>query len=171
MPVDQTLKDAQTAKAQQDLQAARQLLNAAAAAEPYNPSVWLALSEVMERPDQAEQCLHNVLRLDPDNLLAMRKLERLQKAFPQHTGQQPLPDPGQPVLLSHTAPRAVQASAPPAPASQDNRQSARLAAAAEQVKSRPEKNWVDTLLTAAIILAGVALLALIGWMFLVAEVF
>jgi cytochrome c-type biogenesis protein CcmH/NrfG len=156
---------------QQDLQAALRLLNAAVAAEPYNPSVWLALSEVVERPDQAEQCLHNVLRLDPDNLLAMRKLERLQKAFPHHTGQQPLPEPGQPVLLARTAPQAVQASIPGGSALQESHQSARLAAAAEHVKPRPEKSWVDTLLTAAIILAGVALLALIGWMFFIANVF
>jgi tetratricopeptide (TPR) repeat protein len=43
---------------------------------PQNVDAWLALADIVEKPEQAEQCWERVLQIDPDNQIAQQKLFR-----------------------------------------------------------------------------------------------
>ncbi|NTW02028.1 MAG: hypothetical protein HGA19_12180, partial [Oscillochloris sp.] len=56
---------------------ARELLGAAVRADPQNILAWLWLSGALDNPAQQRQCLERVLRIDPQNMAALRGLELL----------------------------------------------------------------------------------------------
>jgi endonuclease YncB( thermonuclease family) len=56
---------------------AKEILAGAVRREPQNARVWYLLSQVVEGPEQAVECLNRVLAIDPDNLQAKARLEKL----------------------------------------------------------------------------------------------
>jgi len=45
-----------------------------------NETAWLWLSEVIDDPDKMHYCLNQVLKLNPDNAAARRRLSELERA-------------------------------------------------------------------------------------------
>ena len=68
---------------QGDRNQARVTLVEAIKHDPRNLQAWLQLSELVDKPEQAIDCLERVLKLDPSNKLAQQRLEQL-RARPQH---------------------------------------------------------------------------------------
>ncbi len=58
---------------------ARSILSQVVQADPKNGQAWLWLSSVVETDEQRIQCLENVLKVNPNDQVAQRGLERLRK--------------------------------------------------------------------------------------------
>lgn len=84
-----------------DRTAARQLLAAAIKQDPRDVTAWLWLAGALDKEAEQIDCLRYVLKIDPQNQLAMRGLERL-------TNHSPAPEPpvqaAPPVVLEATPP-------------------------------------------------------------------
>jgi len=48
--------------------------------DPQNETAWLWLSEVIDDPDKMHYCLNQVLKLNPDNAAARRRLSEFEDA-------------------------------------------------------------------------------------------
>lgn len=70
-------KEAREAIDRQDLPAAKDLLTKLLKLNPKNPQTWLWMSGVVSTEKERRYCLHEVLRLDPQNLTAARALRLL----------------------------------------------------------------------------------------------
>lgn len=57
---------------------AHDLWKEAAALEPYNEQVWLALLEVLDRDEDRRVCLQNIIAINPLNVQARRQLNRIE---------------------------------------------------------------------------------------------
>jgi hypothetical protein len=57
---------------------AHRLWKDAAALDPYNEQVWIALLEVIENDDDKRVCLQNILQINALNVQARRELNRLE---------------------------------------------------------------------------------------------
>lgn len=85
----------------QALKILRQLLKQ----QPRNSQAWLLLSEVVDQPEHARQCLERVLQLDPGNAVARQRLSRYQGSPAQSSALiTPPPAQASPTPASTTAP-------------------------------------------------------------------
>lgn len=57
---------------------AHDLWKDAAAIEPYNEQVWLALLEVLDADEDRRVCLQNIIAINPLNVQARRQLNRIE---------------------------------------------------------------------------------------------
>src|SRR5512145_253770 len=57
---------------------AHDLWRQAAAVEPYNEQVWLALLDVLENDEDRRVCLQNIVSINPLNVQARRQLSRIE---------------------------------------------------------------------------------------------
>ena len=57
-----------------DTQTAITILRDLIKQHPRDVDAWLALAEIVEKPEQAKQCWERVLQIDPDNQIAIQKL-------------------------------------------------------------------------------------------------
>jgi hypothetical protein len=62
-----------------DCPAAQNILKGVLTQEPQNVSAWLALADVVQNREHAIECLQRVLKIDPGNQTAQRKLESYQQ--------------------------------------------------------------------------------------------
>lgn len=99
MDIESTLEQAASATLQGNKARARSILAGLVMREPRNELAWLMLAEVVWKKEHAIDCLERVLRLNPNNEQARRKLEVL-KQGPSPQAQQgasrPVPQPVQP---------------------------------------------------------------------------
>lgn len=63
-----------------DLSTAKQILKKVITQDPRNVSAWLALADVIEKPDLKIKCLEQVLKIDPGNETASQRLFRTLQA-------------------------------------------------------------------------------------------
>jgi tetratricopeptide (TPR) repeat protein len=71
------IEQARRARNSGDHQAALALLREAVARDPEQEAVWLALLDVMDRPEDRRVCLENIIAINPKNLDARRMLQAL----------------------------------------------------------------------------------------------
>jgi tetratricopeptide (TPR) repeat protein len=59
---------------------------------PRNPRAWYLLSQLVDDPKRAQQCLEKVLEIDPDNTQAIERLNKLKQPtiMPELTQEKPL---------------------------------------------------------------------------------
>jgi hypothetical protein len=81
MDIQATIQQAQSALNRNDTASARSLLKSIIQQEPGNVAAWLLLADAIEQPDRAKQCLERVLKLDPFNPIALKKLDELENPF------------------------------------------------------------------------------------------
>lgn len=60
-----------------DTRASRRILSAVVREDPSNARAWYLLSQVVEKPEQASDCLRRVLALEPGNFQAQSRLDAL----------------------------------------------------------------------------------------------
>lgn len=84
---------------------ARQLLIAAIKQNPRDEEAWFGLYDAVETEDQRTRCLQEILRINPDNVLARKLLEQRQAA--EETRAVALPQAGTPPS-EPTSPAPVQ---------------------------------------------------------------
>ena len=75
----QTLQLARKAIRQGDKATARKLLSQVVQSNPRSEVAWLWLSAIVDDPTQERDCLNQVLNINPDNEIATRHLERLDR--------------------------------------------------------------------------------------------
>jgi hypothetical protein len=68
------MSDGRTAYNKGDLTRAHDLWRQAAMIEPYNEQVWLALLDVLDKKEDRQVCLQNILSINPMNIQARRML-------------------------------------------------------------------------------------------------
>lgn len=68
--------------------AAHDLWKEAAALEPYNEQVWLALLDVLQTDDDRRVCLQNIIAINPLNVQARRQLNRIDARLQREKLQQ-----------------------------------------------------------------------------------
>jgi hypothetical protein len=69
-----SIHQARAAAASGDIKTAAAILGEAIRQDPRDVEAWLALSDIVEEPQQAEECLYRVLQIDPGNPVALRRL-------------------------------------------------------------------------------------------------
>ncbi len=74
MDSQKVISQAKEAASKNDFAAAQKLLKQVLTQEPKNVDAWLALAEVVQKPDIKAKCLERVLKLDPDNAAARQQL-------------------------------------------------------------------------------------------------
>jgi hypothetical protein len=74
MSIQSSIQQAKAAASAGNPKAGIGILREALKQEPQNVEVWLALAEIVENPEQANQCLERVLQIDPNNSVARQKL-------------------------------------------------------------------------------------------------
>jgi tetratricopeptide (TPR) repeat protein len=77
-PTDQLIQQALAAARTGDKTAARQALSQAVRQDPQNAHAWYLLSQVVEQPNRVIYCLEKVLKIDPSNEQAAKRLKSLQ---------------------------------------------------------------------------------------------
>ena len=80
MDATQTLRAARTAIRCGNLATARRLLSEFVQAHPRNETAWLWLSAIVEDPIREQECLEQVLNINPANTIAWNHLVRLEQA-------------------------------------------------------------------------------------------
>jgi hypothetical protein len=99
MNIPQELERAKAAIREKDQRKARSILRKVIEAEPRNLEAWLLFADVAQKPEHTVQCLERVLKLDPGNLTASRRLGRLLPPSPEtggdNPGRQEKPQPGE----------------------------------------------------------------------------
>ena len=80
MGARQTLRAARNAIQCGNLATARRLLTEYVEAHPRNETAWLWLSAIVEDPVQEQECLEQVLNINPRNAIAWNHLVRLEQA-------------------------------------------------------------------------------------------
>src|SRR5689334_19151632 len=68
------MSDGRSAYNKGDLKLAHDLWRQAAMIEPYNEHVWLALLDVLDKKEDRQVCLQNILSINPMNIQARRML-------------------------------------------------------------------------------------------------
>lgn len=91
MDIQEALTKAKLAAARGDNAAARSMLAQAAKHDPTNEQVYLLLAEVAEDREQVIQALDHVLKLNPNNQIALRSLARLHREGEPFAAEQPRP--------------------------------------------------------------------------------
>ena len=74
MSLQSSIQQAKAAASAGNPKAGIAILRDALKQDPRNVDIWLALAEIVENPEQANQCLERVLQIDPDNSIARQKL-------------------------------------------------------------------------------------------------
>ena len=67
----------------------QQLLAQVISADPQNEAAWLCLATVVDGLQRQRECLHKVLKMNPNNEIARRSLAELNKLPPSLPGSQP----------------------------------------------------------------------------------
>ncbi len=74
MDSQKAISQAKEAASRKDFTAAQKMLKQVLIQQPRNIEAWLALAEVVQKPDIKAKCLEQVLKLDPDNQDARQQL-------------------------------------------------------------------------------------------------
>lgn len=99
--LEQMLESGRQALTAGDRTAAHEIWRTAAVAHPYDERVWVALLQVLDRVDDQQVCLENIIAINPVNTDARRQLRvlkrdrrlRLEKLEEQHSAKvKPLPE-------------------------------------------------------------------------------
>ncbi len=77
--LDQMLESGRQALATGDRAAAHEIWRTAAVAHPYDERVWLVLLQVLDRTDDRQVCLENIIAINPVNTDARRQLRVLKR--------------------------------------------------------------------------------------------
>ena len=72
-----------------DKETGQQLLAQVISADPQNEAAWVWLATVVDDPQRQRECLHKVLKMNPNNEIARRSLAELNKLPPSLPGSQP----------------------------------------------------------------------------------
>ena len=80
MDAQNAITQAEKAARAGDLTAAQQILKKVITQDPRNVSAWLALADVVEKPELKTKCLEQVLKIDPENETARQRLFRTLQA-------------------------------------------------------------------------------------------
>lgn len=76
-----------------DFATAQKILKQVISQEPKNVAAWLTLADVVQKPELAEKCLQQVLKIDPGNQAAQQGLQKYQSPYPDSEFQQGEPEP------------------------------------------------------------------------------
>ena len=74
MDSQNAISQAKEAASRKHFTAAQKMLKQVLIQEPKNVEAWLALAEVVQKPDIKAKCLEQVLKIDPDNDTARQQL-------------------------------------------------------------------------------------------------
>lgn len=74
MDSQKAISQAKGAASKNDFTSAQKILKQVLTQEPKNVDAWLALAEVVQKPDIKAKCLERVLKLDPENAAARQQL-------------------------------------------------------------------------------------------------
>jgi hypothetical protein len=74
MDSQKAISQAKEAASRKDFTAAQKMLKQVLIQEPKNVEAWLALADVVQKPDIKTKCLEQVLKIDPDNDIARKQL-------------------------------------------------------------------------------------------------
>ena len=69
-----SIQQAIAAASEGDAKTAIAILRGLIKENPGSVDAWLALADIVEKPEQAKQCWERVLQIDPDNQIAQQKL-------------------------------------------------------------------------------------------------
>ena len=69
-----SIQQAITTASEGDTKTAIAILRGLIKENPGSVDAWLALADIVEKPEQAKQCWERVLQIDPDNQIAQQKL-------------------------------------------------------------------------------------------------
>lgn len=91
MDVHDSIQQAKKAASQDDIATAQKILKQVISEEPKNVEAWLILADIVKKPEVAERCLQQVLKIDPGNQVAQQKLQRFQSLNPNTVTQEQKP--------------------------------------------------------------------------------
>ena len=74
MDVQDAILQAKKSAGEDDFASAQKILKRVITQEPKNIEAWLTLADVVQKPELAKKCLQQVLKLDPSNQVALKKL-------------------------------------------------------------------------------------------------
>jgi len=116
MDIQAALQQVQSDLARNETSQALAGLKAIIQQDPGNVEAWLLMADAIEQPDRAKQCLERVLKLDPFNPIALKKLEELENPFTElYAYDEPpaaeTPEVGAAPFPSETEPEPVPAEA------------------------------------------------------------
>jgi hypothetical protein len=89
---EQLIQEALRAASDNDKAKARQYIAKALKQNPQNARAWYILSQVVDEPERAVYCLHQVLKIQPDHNLAMERLRKLENKPPVFSKSKPRED-------------------------------------------------------------------------------
>lgn len=78
MDENQALHQARAALQHGDNKTAQALLSPLISSQPQHEAAWLVMADAVDDPGRQQDCLERVLSINPDNLIAQRRLEQLQ---------------------------------------------------------------------------------------------
>ncbi len=78
MDIQIAILQAKKSAGENDLVTAQKILKKVISQEPKNVDAWLTLAEVVQKPEVAEKCLRQVLKIDPGNQDAQQRLQKYQ---------------------------------------------------------------------------------------------
>jgi len=96
MSIQHFIEQAKEVAATGDTNTAIALLRQAITQEPQNVDAWLTLADTVKEPEQAQQCLERVIKIDPNNQIARQKLYGEQPDwldFPFEDADEPIQEP------------------------------------------------------------------------------
>jgi hypothetical protein len=74
MNIPSSIRQAKAAAFVGDTRTALLILRQVITQDPGNVDAWLALADIVEKPEQARECLERVLQIDPNNQIARQRL-------------------------------------------------------------------------------------------------
>lgn len=110
MSIPSSINQAKAAASSGNTKAALAILRQVIMQDPRNVDAWLVLADIVEKPEQAKECLERVLQIDPNNRIAQQKLLGKQPLQPQDTASPQMPSPA--THLDETRQRALPKQGP-----------------------------------------------------------
>jgi hypothetical protein len=74
MDIQDAILQAKKSAGEADFASAQKILKKVITQEPKNIEAWLTLADVVQKPELAEKCLQQVLKIDPGNQVAQQKI-------------------------------------------------------------------------------------------------
>jgi hypothetical protein len=93
MDIQIAILQAKKSAGEHDFATAQKILKKVISQEPKNVEAWLILAEVVQKPEVAEKCLHQVLKIDPGNQAAQQGLLKLHSPYQDSEFLQGEPEP------------------------------------------------------------------------------
>jgi len=84
MDIQNAILQAKKSAGENDIVGAQRILKKVITQEPKNVEAWLAMADIVKKPEVAKKCLQRVLQIDPGNQAAGQRLQKYQSTSPDY---------------------------------------------------------------------------------------